>query len=57
MEHAPAMLPHVGWTADAATLRERLTATEAAGASEILYAPMGPDVPRELRAFAAVGGL
>ena len=24
-----------------------------AGASEILYLPAGPDVPRELRAFAA----
>jgi len=39
------------WTAEAADLRVRLDALEAAGASEILYAPMGPDVPRELRAF------
>jgi 5,10-methylenetetrahydromethanopterin reductase len=54
MEHAPALLPHVGWTADAATLRERLKAIEAAGATEILYAPMGPDVPRELRAFRSL---
>jgi 5,10-methylenetetrahydromethanopterin reductase len=57
LEHAPTMLSHIGWTADAATLRDRLKATEAAGATEILYAPKGPDVPRELRAFAAVAGL
>ena len=30
------------------------TLLEAAGVTEILYAPMGPDVPRELRAFAEV---
>ena len=28
-----------------------LDALEAAGATEILYAPMGPDIPRELRTF------
>jgi 5,10-methylenetetrahydromethanopterin reductase len=39
------------WTADAAALRARLDATAAAGTTEILYAPMGPDVPRELDAF------
>jgi 5,10-methylenetetrahydromethanopterin reductase len=42
------------WTAEAAGMRARLDALEAAGASEILYAPMGPDVPRELRTFAAM---
>jgi 5,10-methylenetetrahydromethanopterin reductase len=45
------------WTASRAELRERLAMVESAGVSEILYAPMGPDVPRELRAFAEVGGL
>jgi 5,10-methylenetetrahydromethanopterin reductase len=45
------------WTAPPAELRERLGLLEAAGVTEILYAPMGPDVPRELRAFAEVGGL
>jgi 5,10-methylenetetrahydromethanopterin reductase len=54
MQHAPTMLGAVGWTADAATLRERLAGVEAAGATEILYGPMGPDVERELRAFAAL---
>jgi 5,10-methylenetetrahydromethanopterin reductase len=42
------------WTAPASGLRERLDALEASGATEILYAPMGPDIPRELRAFAAM---
>jgi 5,10-methylenetetrahydromethanopterin reductase len=42
------------WTGPASGLRERLDALEASGATEILYAPMGPDIPRELRAFAAM---
>jgi 5,10-methylenetetrahydromethanopterin reductase len=54
MQHAPTMLAHVGWTADAATLRERIAGVEAAGATEILYGPMGPDVERELKAFIAL---
>ena len=42
------------WTADAATLHARLEATAAAGTSEILFQPGGPDVERELRAFMAM---
>jgi len=45
------------WTGPASQLRERLDALEASGASEILYGPMGPDIPRELRAFAAMAGV
>ena len=45
------------WTGPPAQLRERLDALEASGATEILYAPMGPDISRELRAFAAMAGL
>ncbi|HKA94344.1 MAG TPA: LLM class flavin-dependent oxidoreductase [Acidimicrobiia bacterium] len=45
------------WTAPAASLRERLDQLEAEGATEILYGPMGPDIPRELRAFAAMAGI
>jgi 5,10-methylenetetrahydromethanopterin reductase len=45
------------WTGHAPQLRERLDALDASGATEILYAPMGPDIPRELRAFAAMAGL
>jgi 5,10-methylenetetrahydromethanopterin reductase len=39
------------WTGPAAEVRMRVDALAAAGATEILYAPMGPDVPRELRTF------
>ena len=45
------------WTGPAAALRERLDQLEAAGATEILYGPMGPDIPRELRAFSAMAGI
>lgn len=34
-----------------AQLRERLAGLEARGVAELVYAPMGPDVPRELRAM------
>jgi hypothetical protein len=39
------------WTGEAAALKARLDATADAGTTEILYAPMGPDVARELRTF------
>ncbi|HEV3135201.1 MAG TPA: 5,10-methylene tetrahydromethanopterin reductase, partial [Acidimicrobiia bacterium] len=45
------------WTGTRNQLRGRLDELEAAGATEILYAPMGPDISRELRAFAAMAGL
>ena len=38
-------------------LRARWAALAAAGATEIAYAPAGPDVARELRAMAGVAGL
>lgn len=44
------------WTGSSHQLRGRLDELEAAGATEILYAPMGPDIPRELAAFAAMAG-
>lgn len=40
-----AAMSRAGW-------RERLAQLEAAGATEIAYQPAGPDVPRELEAFA-----
>ena len=46
------MLRAMTLTGTAAEVRGRLAALAAAGATEILYAPMGSDVPRELRAFA-----
>jgi 5,10-methylenetetrahydromethanopterin reductase len=41
------------WTRTRDEIRMRLDALGASGVSEILYAPMGPDVPRELEAFMA----
>jgi 5,10-methylenetetrahydromethanopterin reductase len=45
------------WTGSSRQLRARLDELAAADATEILSAPMGPDVPRELRAFAAMAGI
>jgi 5,10-methylenetetrahydromethanopterin reductase len=45
------LLKSFTWTGSPAEIRMRLDALEASGVSEILYAPMGPDVPRELDAF------
>src|SRR3954453_11428451 len=39
------------WTGEAAEVRMRIDALAAAGATEVLYAPMGPDIARELRTF------
>jgi 5,10-methylenetetrahydromethanopterin reductase len=33
-------------------LRERVDQLEAAGTTEVAYQPAGPDIPRELEAFA-----
>jgi 5,10-methylenetetrahydromethanopterin reductase len=52
-----ALLRAFTWTGTRDEVRTRLDALEAAGATEILYAPMGPDVPRELEAFAAMAGI
>lgn len=41
-------------TGTADQLRERLVAMEEAGMTEIAYQPAGPDIPRELAAFAAM---
>ena len=39
------------WTGEAPEVRMRIDALVDAGATEIVYAPMGPDIPRELNAF------
>nr|MDT0667396.1 hypothetical protein [Micromonospora sp. DSM 115978] len=51
----PAIL-NTGWTGDAATVNARLAAAAAAGVTEVVYAPAGPDVPAELEAFASAAG-
>jgi hypothetical protein len=38
-------------TGEAPALRYRLAAVAEAGSTEILYAPIGPDIPRELERF------
>jgi 5,10-methylenetetrahydromethanopterin reductase len=50
------LLKSFSWTGTRAEIKARLDAVEQAGASEILYAPMGPDIPRELEAFLEASG-
>ncbi|HVM98048.1 MAG TPA: hypothetical protein VMT89_16755, partial [Candidatus Acidoferrales bacterium] len=45
------MLKAFTWTGSAADIRDRLANARDAGATEIMYAPMGPDVARELETF------
>ncbi len=44
-------------TGTAGALRDRLDALEAGGTTELVYQPMGSDIPRELRAFAEMAGV
>jgi 5,10-methylenetetrahydromethanopterin reductase len=53
----PSTIPMFTTTGTADEVRARVNALAEAGATEFLYAPMGPDIPRELRTFkAAVDG-
>jgi 5,10-methylenetetrahydromethanopterin reductase len=45
-------LAGVGWTGDKAAVREKVAHASSMGVTEILYTPAGPDVEREMRAFA-----
>ncbi len=47
----------LGWVAEPDGIRAKIAEAEAAGTTEIIYAPSGPDVKRELRAFAKAAGL
>jgi 5,10-methylenetetrahydromethanopterin reductase len=47
----------IGWVAEAEGIRAKLAEAEAAGTTEIIFAPSGPDIERELRVFAEVAGL
>ncbi|MDN3357734.1 LLM class flavin-dependent oxidoreductase [Actinomadura sp. DC4] len=51
----PAIL-EPGWTGDAASVAARFGEAGAAGVTEVVYVPAGPDVPGELTAFAAAAG-
>jgi 5,10-methylenetetrahydromethanopterin reductase len=46
------MLAAMGSAYSPAQLRERLAALEESGMTEVAYQPAGPDIPRELTAFA-----
>jgi 5,10-methylenetetrahydromethanopterin reductase len=47
----------LGYVKSASQWRERFARWEDAGATEVAYQPAGPDIPRELEAFAAAAGL
>jgi 5,10-methylenetetrahydromethanopterin reductase len=53
LDEAGAALLRNGWTGDRASVRSRLEGAEAAGATEVIYTPAGPDIARELEAFAS----
>lgn len=46
-------LAGVGWTGDAASIKAKVAHASSMGVREILYTPAGPDVEREMRAFAS----
>lgn len=46
-----ALIPSFTWTGTADEVRARAEAVADAGGTELLYAPSGPDIERELRAF------
>jgi 5,10-methylenetetrahydromethanopterin reductase len=45
------------YTGTAPEIGEKLAAAAASGVTEIAFQPAGPDIPRELRAFAGAAGL
>jgi 5,10-methylenetetrahydromethanopterin reductase len=53
VDAAGEILGGFGWVGDAANVRSRADAAFAAGATELLYTPAGPDIAREMEAFAA----
>jgi 5,10-methylenetetrahydromethanopterin reductase len=51
------LIRRVTFTGTAYELRGRLAELATRGVTEIAYQPSGPDVPRELTAFARMAGL
>jgi 5,10-methylenetetrahydromethanopterin reductase len=51
----PALLD-IGWTGDAASMLSRFTQAADSGVTEVVYLPAGPDIARELTAFASAAG-
>ena len=54
LEAAGPLLVQSGWTGEDSAVRARIEKAVAGGATEIVYMPAGPDIPRELSAFARV---
>jgi 5,10-methylenetetrahydromethanopterin reductase len=48
------LVPRISLTGDPSRVRDRLERFDAMGVTEVAYQPVGPDIERELRAFAAV---
>lgn len=53
----PASVRSATYTGTAGELRDRLQALAKAGATEVIYQPAGPDIDRELTAFAEMAGI
>jgi 5,10-methylenetetrahydromethanopterin reductase len=60
-EERAALTPHTvretTFTGTAAELRDRLQEMGKGGATEVIYQPAGPDIERELTAFARMAGI
>ncbi len=50
------LMEGLGMALDPDGWREKLAQLEEGGATEVVYQPAGPDIPRELEAFAEVAG-
>lgn len=57
LDAAGPMVASVGWTGTAETIAERMRSAGQQGVTEVVMAMAGPDLPRELRAFARAAGL
>jgi len=57
LAHAAPLLTSWTMTGTPADIGARLRALTAAGITEVAYQPIGPDIPRELAAFAQAAGL
>ncbi|HWE54688.1 MAG TPA: LLM class flavin-dependent oxidoreductase [Acidimicrobiales bacterium] len=47
----------LSWLAEADAMAARLEEAAAGGSTEVIYAPSGPDIARELKAFASAAGV
>ena len=50
---AGTLILDTGWTGEAASIAARMDEVGAAGIDEVVYGPAGPDIARELEAFAS----